>query len=210
MSKKHKVFISYHHENDEKYRNRFENLFSNHYDVMDSRAVQFGDVPHFLSPDATKQKIREKFLRESTVTVVLIGEETFRRAYVDWEISASIRHTDFNPRSGLLGIVLPGRSDFNKSYYDEDTIPARLADNIDCEFAKIYDWSRDPNLIKEWIHTAFKASKNTNPTNNSPALSMQPIYSPFINRFSYQHPYRTAAQTVAQSIYNRSGRNYGH
>ena len=43
LTKRHKVFVSYHHANDQYYRNRFEQLFSSTYDIMVSKSVQIGD-----------------------------------------------------------------------------------------------------------------------------------------------------------------------
>ena len=107
MSYRHKVFVSYHHANDQEYRETFERWFSDVYDIMVSKSVEIGEINPNLKTDTIRQKIRDEFLRDSTVTVVLIGAETWKRKHVDWEIGASIRDTKFNPRSGLLGILLP-------------------------------------------------------------------------------------------------------
>lgn len=90
MSKRHKVFVSYHHENDEKYRKIFENKFGRSYV---SKSVGIGDINPNLKNETIRRKIRDEFLRDSTVTVVLVGKETWKRKHVDWEISSSIRHT---------------------------------------------------------------------------------------------------------------------
>jgi hypothetical protein len=104
---KHKVFVSYHHSLDQDYREKFEALFAGRYEIMISKSVQMGDIDPNLKTDTIRQKIRDEYLRDSTVTVVLVGEKTWQRKHVDWEISASIRRTEYNPRSGLLGIILP-------------------------------------------------------------------------------------------------------
>ena len=67
------------------------------------------------------------------MTVVLIGAETWKRKHVDWEIGASIRETEHNPRSGLLGILLPTypRPHGEPNNYFPNTIPPRLYDNTD-------------------------------------------------------------------------------
>lgn len=62
-SKRHKVFVSYHHENDEKYRNLFEKLFSDIYDIMDAKSVQIGDIKSNLKTETIRQKIRDEYLR---------------------------------------------------------------------------------------------------------------------------------------------------
>ena len=176
MHKRHKVFISYHHngneygwgKKDSGYREEFEKKCGSDFDIMISKAVQDGDIPQDSSPDNTHRIIRDKYLRDSTVTVVLIGNDTWRRKHVDWEISSSLRQTQYNPRSGLIGILLPtfnakewhfGRlrnnhhQVYNLPYYsvDKSMLPERFAMNLDNGFAKLYDWSENPYELQQWM-----------------------------------------------------------
>jgi hypothetical protein len=170
---RHKVFVSYHHANDQYYRNKFEELFANQYDIMVSRSVQIGDIDPFLRTETIRQKIRDEYLRDSTVTVVLIGSETWKRKHVDWEIASSIRQTTYSSRSGLIGILLPSyHQQCNVEYgkYKKTTIPPRLSDNIDCGFAKIYDWSNDPYEVQRWIHEAYERRNVITPDNSFPSF----------------------------------------
>ena len=164
---RHKVFVSYHHENDQFYRNRFETLFGEHFDIMVSKSVQVGDLDSNLQDETIRQKIRDEYLRDSTVTVVLIGIETWKRKHVDWEIGASIRHTRYNPRSGLLGIYLPTYQlrDFYGSL-DPSGAPKRLHDNIKCGYSSVYSWSENPDTVQDWIHTAFENRNKILPDNS--------------------------------------------
>jgi hypothetical protein len=166
MGRRHNVFISYHHKNDELYKLKFERLFSEIYDILETKAITDGDIDTYLKTETIRQKIRDEFIRNASVTVVLIGSETWKRKHVDWEISSSIRDTQLNSRTGLLGIILPSypRSDLTK--YSKGTIPPRLYDNIDCEFATIHNWSNDPSKVQEWIHQAFIRRKKINPDNS--------------------------------------------
>jgi MTH538 TIR-like domain (DUF1863) len=75
---RHKVFVSYHHANDQHYRNHFEDIFANTHDIMVSKSVQIGDIDINLTADRVRQKIRDEYLRDSTVTVVLIGSQTWQ------------------------------------------------------------------------------------------------------------------------------------
>lgn len=162
-SERHRVFVSYYHDDDQDYRDYFEKLFSDVYDIMVSESVEIDDIDDTrLSTDRIFQIIRDEYLRDSTVTVVLVGEHTWQRKFVDWEIGSSIRHTQYNSRSGLLGILLPTypRPPGNPNEYYIHTIPPRLHDNIKCGYAKIYDWSDDPYIVKSWIHDAFEQRKS--------------------------------------------------
>lgn len=170
---RHKVFISYHHANDQFYRNKFEQIFSNQYDIMVSKSVQIGDINPNLKTDTIRQKIRDEYLRDTTVTAVLIGTETWKRKHVDWEIGASIRATQFNSRSGLIGILLPTYHDYyNTEYgkYNYNEIPPRLSDNLKCGFAEIYEWSDNPYELQKWIHEAFQRRNQINPDNSLPSF----------------------------------------
>jgi hypothetical protein len=174
MSERHKVFVSYHHENDEAYREKFERLFADIYDIIVSKSVQIGDIDPNLPAERVRQIIRNDYLRDTTVTVVLVGAETWKRKHVDWEISASIRHTQYNPRSGLLGIFLPTyplKYDHEKNswIFEQCTIPPRLYYNWKCDYASLYKWSDDASEVQKWIHEAFKRRNQINPDNSYPS-----------------------------------------
>lgn len=51
--------------------------------------------------------IRDKYLADSTVTIVLVGHCTWARRYVDWEVYSSLRRDRNNRLNGLLAITLP-------------------------------------------------------------------------------------------------------
>lgn len=168
---RHKVFVSYHHARDQAYRDRFEWSFADGYDIMVSKSVQIGDIPPHLTTETVRQKIRDEYLRDSTVTVVLIGAETWQRKHVDWEIASSIRDTNFNSRSGLLGILLPSYQKPAPGKYQPSTIPPRLYDNVECGFASIYDWSESPTEVSRWIHDAFLQRDKIIPKNSFPTFA---------------------------------------
>lgn len=172
MSARHRVFVSYYHKDDQHYKELFESRFSNIYDIYVSESVKMGDIDDTkFSTERIRQKIRDEHLRDSTVTIVLIGAHTWQRKFVDWEIGASIRHTKSNPRSGLLGILLPTYPKPPKKAYDPCTIPPRLYDNIQCSFATIHNWRKHPSTVQAWIHEAFKRrNQNPPPHNSRPAF----------------------------------------
>lgn len=168
MTQIHKVFVSYHHANDQYYRNEFEAIFSDYYNILITKSVQIGDIDPYLKTDTIRQKIRDEYLRDSTVTLVLVGVETWKRKHVDWEISSSIRETKHSSRSGLLGILLPSHPSYGKETYDGGIVPPRLCDNQVCGYAKIYDWSSDPATLQNWIHQAYLDRSRLTPDNDYP------------------------------------------
>ncbi|MGP1415138.1 MAG: TIR domain-containing protein [Treponema sp.] len=163
---RHRVFISYHHDNDQDYKEKFVKLFDCDHDIFIDGSVRDGDIDDTLKTETIRQRIRDEYLRDTTVTIVLIGRETWKRKHIDWEISSSIRDTEFNPRSGLLGIILPTHPDYGKGSFTPSIVPPRLYDNVKKGFAKIYNWTNDPLLIERWIETAFRDRKKNNPDNS--------------------------------------------
>ena len=164
--RRHEVFVSYHHENHQGGRNRFERLFAGVYDIMDSRSVNVGAIPNGLALDEISRRIRDDYLSDSTVTVVLIGKDTWRRKHVDWEIAAPLRDTDANPRSGLLGILLPTHASYNREEYDPYTIPPRLHYNVERGFAGLYSWSDSPDDVAGWVDRAYRRRSTIIPDNS--------------------------------------------
>ena len=171
MSNRHKVFVSYHHALDENYKKIFELRFGNAFGAIVPGSFQVGDINPNLSTETIRQKIRDEYLRDTSVTVVLIGAETWQRKHVDWEIGSSIRDTEFNPRSGLLGILLPAYPRPGPNKYNPYTIPPRLHDNIECGFASIYNWSEDAGTVQGWIHDAYLRKSRVDPDNSREAFS---------------------------------------
>ena len=130
MGSRHNVFLSYYHEQDQEYADRFVQLMG---DNIVDKSVNLGDIiDNNLPSEAVLQRIREDHIAQVSVTVVLIGCCTWQRKYVDWEIGASLRDTQKNPRCGLLGLLLPEHPDYKKRAENRNPhlIPPRLARNM--------------------------------------------------------------------------------
>jgi hypothetical protein len=80
---KHKVFVSYYHNDDEKWRNKFDSLFE---DIIVPKSVKPDDIDSDNSDEYVKQLIRDNYIIDSSVIVVLIGEKTWGRKHIDWEM----------------------------------------------------------------------------------------------------------------------------
>ena len=106
----HKVFISHHHRNDQWYKEKLVE-FGKRHSVFVDRSVDTGDIPDDWTDEQIRREIRDRYLRESTVTVVLVGKETKRRKHIDWEIHSSMYDGTVNHQSGIVVINLPGISD---------------------------------------------------------------------------------------------------
>ena len=137
-------------------------------DIVDE-SVGDGDInDDNLSTETIRQYIRDGFIRDATVTIVLIGPCTWQRKHVDWEIGSSLRDTRLNSRCGLLGILLPNHPNANASQYRLNLVPPRLVDNVggNDPYALVYNWSNNETEIRNWIHGAFERRNGTPPDNS--------------------------------------------
>ena len=180
----HRVFISYHHDNDQWYKEELVRFGANHQIFIDL-SVDTGDIPDHLSDERIREIIRDERLRNSTVTIVLVGTETRRRKHVDWEIYSSMYDGTVNKKSGILVIMLPptdygslhvshGQSE--KALYPDITswtsvesrteyerrypyMPDRIIDNLVKAESKISvtTWSRiNPTSLRFLVDAAFQ------------------------------------------------------
>ena len=168
---RHKVFISYYDDkNDRRYKDRFVDMMKGY--IVD-KSVHDDDIDDVnLSIETIRQRIRDNFISDATVTVVLIGSCTWQRKHVDWEISASLIERPNNPRCGLLGLILPNHPDFRMEPFNPHLIPPRLADNHSgaAPYALIHNWTGNPNeanKIRRWIDEAFRRRNRTPYPNNN-------------------------------------------
>ena len=161
-----KVFISF-HEDDIGFKKRFVHKARS---VIIDKSVDTGDIDdRGLRVARIRQKIRDDYIRDASVTIVLIGPRTWQRKHVDWEIGSSLRKTRKNSRCGLLGILLPNHPNCGQGEFDPRLIPPRLADNCEGEdpYSLIYDWpnGRAEARLRSWINRAFLRRDGAPPNN---------------------------------------------
>ena len=127
---KHRIFVSYHHGSDQAYYDAFSTKFHDTYDVIRDVSldaeVESDDVEYVM------RRIRENYITGSSCTIVLVGENTWRRKYVDWEIRATL-----DKEHGLIGAYLPSAT---RSPEGKLIVPGRLHDNIQSGFALFLSW----------------------------------------------------------------------
>ncbi len=149
-----KTFISYHHD-DQAAVDRFINTFDQNRDIFVARALGFtGDVINSTDTDYIMGRIRHLYLKDSTVTIVLIGKCTWARRYVDWELQSSLRRGKNITPNGLLGLVLPSASSNPKA-------PERLSVNLrqgdKDSYARWYHYPQSSDSLATMIEDAYQA-----------------------------------------------------
>lgn len=117
---KHRVFISYHHANDQFYKDELVH-WGEENDIFEDWSVDTGDIPDELTDEQIRVKIRDEYLRDSRVTILLVGTETRNRKHVDWELYSSMHNTQQNKKSGIIVILLPSaKSDYFTASNDNE------------------------------------------------------------------------------------------
>lgn len=169
---RHKCFISYHHDDEAEVKSFIEE-FDHSHDVFISRGIGAsmpGDVINSTNADYIKQRIRQLYLRDSTVTIVMIGKCTWSRRFVDWEIAASLRNTSTSKRNGILAITLPSVA--NSA---DKKVPDRLSDNLIGDgykdgYARWWKYPESTNELAWCINKAFELREKVEPVNSRPLM----------------------------------------
>ncbi len=102
-----KVFVS-HYKGDQDEVDEFIDRFANREQIFIPYILGANDNDDFIdsnNPEYVMREIRRKYLKDTTVTIVLIGSCTHSRRYVDWEIKSSLAQGETLP-NGLLGVLL--------------------------------------------------------------------------------------------------------
>lgn len=150
-----KVFISYHRTDTDEVRAFVEAATDTH-DIFIHRAAAMmpQDIIDSDDTDYVMRRVREDYLEDSTVTLVLVGRCTWARRFCDWEIQSSLRSGPQTTPNGLLGIVLPSAA-------QNPIAPNRLSINLGTQqalgYARWYHYPQTADALTGWIEDAFAA-----------------------------------------------------
>lgn len=151
-----KVFIAYHHA-DEETVTRFMKRFGERNKIFITRALgeeMPGDVINSDNARYVMDRIRDLYLQDSTVTIVMLGRCTWARRYVDWELQSSLRSGEQTTPNGVLGVQLPSTRYVRNPPRLERNLPnatSRFA------YARRYPYPKDKNQLVGWIEDAYAA-----------------------------------------------------
>ena len=168
-STRHKCFVSY-HVGDLTEVETFLDDFGSEFIPRSVGVTVEDDFVDSTDEDYIKTRIRELYLSDSTVTIVLLGKCTWGRKFVDWEISSSLRNDSVNKRNGLLVYPLPSMNNSAK-------LPSRVRDNWikddqDNSYARYLSYPSSPSVVRSNINAAFgDRSTKSDLVTNSRALS---------------------------------------
>jgi len=152
---KRNVFIS-HYKGDRNEVEAFIDEFANRQAVFTPYVLGANENYDFIdstNTDYVMTQIRQKYLKDTTVTIVLVGSCTHSRRYVDWEIKTSLRRGEYTP-NGLMGIVLPSQK---KNPYLPRRLEANLArDPVNC-YARYWEYPNSAEALGGIIEDAYSA-----------------------------------------------------
>ena len=200
---RHKVFISYYHKDDQIYKNElinyaFFNFENGKYEsIFEDYSVNDGDIDDTnMSSEQIRRKIRDEYIKDATVLILLCGKNTKYRKHIDWEIHAAMYDSEENPQMGIIVINLPSinqnvrvscdeekeivcpnstwrsinsRKEFEESY---PYMPDRIIDNFEKHVPiTVVDWSvihnKSMSLMK-LIDNAYNRRKDINYDHSRP------------------------------------------
>ena len=137
--------------------------------ICDPTALGVSDEDDFVrstNTDYIMSQIKAKYIEDRTVTVVLMGECTHSRKYVDWEIKSSLRQEGpFGLPNGLLGILVPP----NTTAY----MPPRFNLNYKGGYAKLYLWPQNGSELRTWIEDAVSMRTSPNKIVENPQWKLE-------------------------------------
>jgi hypothetical protein len=165
-SARRKCFVSYY----SKDKNEVDKFIKQYGDVFIPKVIGVTDKDDFINSENSNyvmSKIREKYLGDSTVTILLIGLCTHSRRYIDWELKTTLRRGEYTP-NGLLGILLP-------SMGNSGQLPPRFKENWEKDESKGYaiyrSYPSSGQQLKNWIEGAYaRRTSHANLIKNSQAM----------------------------------------
>lgn len=188
---KHKVFISYYHKDDQCYKNQLINMCEVNPETLecqslfDDYSVHENEIDDTgLTSEQIRRIIRDEYIKDATVLILLCGQNTKKRKHIDWEIHAAMYNSEKNPQMGILVINLPTINQSIHSSTEEEKpllsdneqwfsiktkqeyeknfpyMPSRIIDNFVKEVPiTVVDWNRVCNntqILKQLIDNAYR------------------------------------------------------
>lgn len=200
---KRKCYISYKFE-DEYYKRKIIEKYGDIAFIDKSQKFEIDSD----DPDIIMQQIREKYLKDSTVTIFLIGTRSFEnyrdkkdllmgydsQIIIRKEIKSSLYNGNGNTRNGLLGIVLPEME--NKIYKKSEKCQqcGKIVNIVSLN---------DSTVIKEfWKNYYLKPMKNCNHFEEDGRYAVLVRYRDFMSNpeFYIEKAYKKRSEPISNFV----------
>ena len=164
-----KIFTSFHHARNNEHAKNIIDIVKRlgHDDISVNDGNKIDDSESMTS-ESIRQKIRDKFLKDVDVTIVIVGSDSRNRKHIDWEIRSTIRKSVkkdgtivvvnalANEETWILNQDLMNRNDgaTARSWslpesLDLSWLPERLENSI------MLNYSYEENLKGNYKHAVF-------------------------------------------------------
>ncbi|MRH42055.1 hypothetical protein GH741_05120 [Aquibacillus halophilus] len=144
-----RTFFSFHYQRDV-WR---ANVVRNSGVVIGSSAAGFYDASLWEEAkkkgDVEIKKMIDEGLRNTSVTVVLIGAKSAGRKYINYEIEQSIKRGN-----GILGIHVHNIKNKDGETDEKGAVPTKLINGG----YKVYNWPFDSDKFSKWVDDAYNAA----------------------------------------------------
>ena len=148
-----KVFISFYNKDIEAKQKLLQ--LNNQHQIFVDGSVDTGDITDDLTDETIRLKIRDEYLRDSSVTIVLFGNETSRRKHVDWEIGSSMIDSIKSKKSGIIVIILDSLISENNSLIPTEKIRKMVSPEM-----LESEWGKDWRVKENYDFLGERLSKN--------------------------------------------------
>jgi hypothetical protein len=125
MENNKKVFISYVWKDSKKYIEKIKEILIKMKFIPITETI---DLTTGYDDQGIRTIIRDKYMKDCNYVLVLVSKNSWKRKHIDWEISAALRDSKFNPRKAIVAIFMPSYGE--KIIRDTSMTPQRLICNI--------------------------------------------------------------------------------
>jgi hypothetical protein len=161
-----KIFISYVRNDSEKYINEIKKKLT---DMQFDPITEMVDLTKKYDDQGIRTIIRDKYMKDCDYVLVLLSENSWKRKHIDWEISAALRDSKFNPRKAVVTVFMPSYGEM--FIRNTSKTPQRLIGNIKSGYIQTITYNQflttNSNDVFEKAHEILKNGAIL-PINNMP------------------------------------------
>lgn len=98
-----RIFVSFHHDKNDGHSQVTRKLIKSigHQDITLNEGTKI-ENEDLKSDESIRKEIRDKFLKDVDVTIVIVGEDTINRKHIDWEIRSTVHQFSGHRNGGIV------------------------------------------------------------------------------------------------------------
>lgn len=183
-----RVFISYYHKNDQGYKNELITLNKQYHMFIDN-SVDIGDIDdEYMTDEQIRVKIRDEYIKDSDVLILLCGRNSKHRKHIDWELHAAMYKSDIKEPIPIIVLNLPSARNGTRKTNDlEKGIIERQA-NYSVNWTSFSSYSEYKNAYPDLPERLLQSLANK----NTPIAIV-----------NYSRLYTSEIEKLVQSSYSR-------